>query len=710
MRQLLQDLRSGALTFEQVPRPSVPARHLLVETRASLISAGTERMLVEFARANLLDKARSQPERVRQVLEKVGTDGLLPTLEAVRSKLADPLPLGYCNAGIVRQVGAGVERFAVGDRVVTNGPHAEMVRVPQTLAARIPDEVSDEAACFTPLAAIALQGLRLAEPTLGESVVVFGLGLVGLLSVQLLRAAGCQVIGIDRDSSRLDLARGMGAIPIDGRAADPVAAIMAATGGRGADAVLLTLAASDDGPIRQAAAMCRKRGRLVLVGVTGLNLNRDEFFRKELQFSVSCSYGPGRYDPKYEDEGIDYPLGFVRWTAQRNFEAVLALARDGRIDPAAMITHRFLFEEAGKAYDLLAAGAPSLGVVLQYPAGSAEAQAPTIPVAASSNGRHGAGGLGIIGAGNFTRRTLLPALRKAGVPVRVIGSGQGASAAVAARQFGIAAAVGGAGAVLADPDVGTVFITTRHDSHASLVLAALEAGKHVFVEKPLALSEEDVDRIEAAVERSDRLLMVGFNRRFAPMAVELRAELAARSGPASLLIHVNAGSMPADHWTRASMIGGGRIVGEACHFIDLARFLIGAPIVDLVVTAARERDGVRIDDIAHLGLRFGDGSVATIAYLANGSKAFPKEQVTVSVDGRTTILDNWRRFRRFGGGSGTLFPKAQDKGHQNEVRAWDQAAGAGGPPPIPYPELFEVSRWAIRAEAMVRGTDAAAER
>ncbi|MGE0442308.1 MAG: bi-domain-containing oxidoreductase [Gemmatimonadales bacterium] len=704
-RQLLQNLKTGELLLQEVPRPSVPARHLLVATRTSLISAGTERMLVEFSRGNLLDKARSQPEKVAQVLDKIATDGLLPTLDAVRSKLGEPLPLGYCNAGVVIQTGPGVEGFAVGDRVATNGPHAEVVRVPQTLAARIPDGVSDEAASFTPLAAIALQGVRLAEPTLGETVVVVGLGLVGLLTVQLARASGCRVIGIDRDPGRLALAGEFGATAVDGTATGVVEAVLGMTGGRGADAVLLTLASKDAEPMHQAAKMSRQRGRVILVGTVGLELSRDEFFKKELRFAVSCSYGPGRYDHRYEDDGIDYPLGFVRWTAQRNFEAVLALMGDRRLDPMPLVSHRFGFDEVRPAYDLIAGGGASLGVLLKYPETDRAAGPGALPSTGlvSRTTAPGTGGLGVIGAGNFTRRTLLPALRRAGAQVAVIGSGQGASAAVAASQFGIPRVVGGGREVLAAKEVGTVFITTRHDAHAAMVLAALAAGKHVFVEKPLALSLDDVDRIETALVESDRLLMVGFNRRFAPLAVEMREALRSRSGPASLVIQVNAGALPREHWTRQPLVGGGRIVGEACHFIDLARFLTGSPIVSLDVTAGRDAGGGRVEDLAHLTLGFADGSVATVAYLPNGSRRFPKEWITASADGRTLVLENWRRLRRFGSGRTPILPAGQDKGHAAEMQAWLAATAAGGPAPIPAEELFEVSRWAIRAEALARG-------
>lgn len=703
MKQIFQRLDTGATLLEDVPVPGVGRGQLLIETRASLISAGTERMLVEFGRANLLDKARAQPDKVRQVLEKIRTDGLGPTLEAVRSKLDQPIPLGYCNAGVVVEAGAGAE-FQPGDRVVTNGAHAEYVRVPRTLAARIPDGVSFAHAAFTPVAAIGLQGLRLAGPTLGETVVVFGLGLIGLLTVQLARAHGCRVIGIDRDPARLALAGRFGAAPVDGGTGDVVAQVLALTGGVGADIVLLTLASDSDEPVLRAAEMARKRGRLVLVGVTGLKLSRDAFYRKELSFQVSCSYGPGRYDPVYEEQAQDYPLPFVRWTEQRNFEAVLGLMADGRVDPTELITHRFAFGEAPGAYDLLSSAAPSLGVVLQYPD---RAGAP--PTSDQRTIRRAPAGLipngctvGMIGAGNFASRVLLPALRRTGARLHTIASGAGLSGAITGGRFGFERVTTDLDALFAEPAIDSVFVLTRHDTHAALVIRALEAGKHVFVEKPLALTAPELDQVEAAALASGRIVSVGFNRRFAPLTSEVRRHLSGRAGPASLILTMNAGSIPRDTWIQDPTIGGGRIVGEACHMLDLARALVGSAIANVQVTVARDRQGRPIDDIAHLAVAFADGSTAVVHYLANGSKAFVKERIECFFDGKIVAIDNWRRLRRFGI-PGPLFDFARrmDKGWDAEMRAW--VAGVQvGIAPIPHEEVFEVSRWAIRAAEAAR--------
>jgi len=718
MKQLLQRLDSGETTVAEVPVPAASTGTIVVETRATLVSAGTERMLVEFGRSGLIDKARSQPDKVKQVLDKVRTDGLRPTFEAVRAKLDQPIPLGYCNAGVVVEAGKGSGAFAPGDRVVTNGAHAEYVRVSHTLAARVPDNVAFEAAAFTPVAAIGLQGIRLAEPTLGETVVVFGLGLIGLLSAQLLRANGCRVIGIDRDTSRLALAEHFGVIALNGAEGDVAKRVLSLTGGTGADAVLLTLASKSDDPAHEAAAMSRKRGRLVLVGTTGLNLRRDDLYRKELSFAVSCSYGPGRYDPNYEEAGQDYPLAYVRWTEQRNFEAVLALMAEGRLDVAPLITHRFPIERAPEAYDVISGSAPSLGVILTYPdrAGAVPlresrtiarpAALRTLAATAAVVGQQSQPAVAVIGAGNFAVRTLLPALRSSGAQLHTIASSAGASGAIAGEKFGFEHVTTDLDTIFANDEISTVFVLTRHDSHASLALRALRAGKNVFVEKPLALQCEELDEIADEVERSGRLLMVGFNRRFAPLTDELRKRLSGRAGPLAMVITVNAGTIPSDHWTRDAEQGGGRIVGEGCHFIDLARCLAASPITDMQVTSARDRQGRAVNDIAHVSLAFADGSTAVVHYLANGSRAFPKERIECFWDGRTAAIDNWRRLLGYEG----ALPwgeraRRMDKGHAAELTAWMNAVRTGGPAPIPVEELLEVSRTAIGAETMAGGME-----
>ncbi len=707
MRQILQSLKSGETQVAQVPCPAVGRGQVLIRTARTLVSSGTERMLVDFGRAGFIGKARQQPDKVRQVLDKMRTDGLAPTLEAVFNKLDQPLPLGYCNVGQVLEAGAGVTDFAPGDRVVSNGKHAEAVAVPANLCARVPEGVSDEDAAFTVLGAIALQGIRLVQPTLGEAVVVTGLGLIGLMTVQLLRAHGCRVLGLDFDPAKLRLAERFGAETVDLAAGqDPVAAATRFSRGRGVDAVILTATTKSSEPVHQAALMCRKRGRIVLVGVTGLELSRADFYEKELTFQVSCSYGPGRYDPAYEEKGQDYPVGFVRWTEQRNFEAVLDMMADGRLDVAPLISHRFALEDATSAYDLVTGDAPSLGIVLEYPAAAMEtdaalrartvslAPAASAPAASAPDGA--APAIGFIGSGNYATAVLIPAFRAAGARLVSVASSGGVSSVHAGRKFGFERATTDVDGLLADPAVNTVVIATRHDSHAGLVRRALAAGKAVFVEKPLALTHDDLFEIETAHQVASVTgvprLMVGFNRRFAPHVVKMKQLLAGSPAPKAFIMTVNAGAIPPDHWTQDREAGGGRIIGEACHFIDLLRFFAGAPIAGHTVQAMAGGAG----DTVTITLAFADGSTGTIHYLANGSKAFPKERLEVFAGGRILQLDNFRRLAAFGwNGFRGMKLWRQDKGQKACAAAFCAAVAKGEPSPIPLDELLEVGRVTI---------------
>jgi predicted dehydrogenase len=701
MRQVIQSVSNGSIEPAILPSPRARRGGLLIETSATLVSAGTERMLLEFGKGNLVQKALQQPQRVKEVLAKARTDGVMETLEAVRAKLDQPLALGYCNAGRVLEVGPGAEVFRVGDRVASNGPHAEIVAVPGTLCARIPDTVSDEAAAFTPLAAIALQGVRLITPTLGERVVVFGLGLIGLMAVQILRANGCRVLGLDFDPHKLALARAFGAETADLSAGeDPVAAGEAFSLGRGVDAVLICASTKSSDLVSQAAKMSRKRGRIILVGVVGLELNRADFYEKELSFQVSCSYGPGRYDPDYEDRARDYPFGFVRWTEQRNFEAVLDLMAQGALRVDELITHRFPILEAAKAYEALSDDRAAMGILLTYPEGEATAKrAQTVRLKADALRPAGGARLGVIGAGQFASRVLIPAMKAGGADLVTVTSQGGVSALVHGRKNDFAEATTDVDAVLESRDVDAVVIATRHDSHASLAERALLAGKSVFVEKPLALAEDELDRIAAAVHGAagQPVLMVGFNRRFAPLAVKMKSMLDQLAEPKTFVVTVNAGAIPPDHWTQDLEAGGGRIVGEACHFIDLLRYLVGAPIERLHSIRLGQPAGGVADDKATLVLEFADGSHGTIHYFANGSKAFPKERVEAFGGGRILQLDNFRTLRAWGWPGFGKLSQRQDKGHSACAAAFVAALKSGNPAPIPLEEVLEVSRWSIRA-------------
>lgn len=710
MKQILQSLKDGTTQLSDVPTPRASTGHLLIHTSTTLVSAGTERMLVDFGKANWIDKARQQPDKVRMVLDKVRTDGLATTIEAVQSKLDQPLALGYCNVGVVSELGRGVEGFAVGDRVVSNGKHAEVVCVPKNLCAKVPDGVSDEAASFTVLAAIGLQGIRLVNPTMGECVVVTGLGLIGLLTVQMLREQGCRVLGIDFDPARLALARQFGAEVVNpGAGEDVLAAAQAFSRGRGVDAVIITASTKSNEPVSQAAQMCRKRGRIVLVGVVGLELSRADFYEKELTFQVSCSYGPGRYDPSYEEGGNDYPVGFVRWTEQRNFEAVLDLMASGQLDVAPLVSHRFRLEQAVEAYDLLSSGEPSLGILLQYPQDDAARLAQrtvaldaAAPAAAGGSQAGQACSVAFLGAGNYAGRVLIPAFKAAGASLRTVVSSGGVSAVHYGKKHGFAQASTDGAAVLEDPAIDTVVVATRHDAHARQVLSALRAGKHVFCEKPLCLTLDELADIEAeARARPAQKLMLGFNRRFAPQVVKIKQLLATVAEPKSFVMTVNAGAIPADHWTQDKAVGGGRIVGEGCHFIDLLRHLAGAPIVSHSAVAMGRHPAVEIsDDKATITLQFADGSFGTVHYLANGDKGFPKERLEVFCGGRVLQLDNFRKLRGWGWkGFGKMNLWSQDKGQGACARAFVEAVKGGAACPIPLDEVVEVSRVSIEVQA-----------
>lgn len=665
-------------------------------------------MLVDFGKAGLIGKARQQPERIRQVLDKVLTDGLAPTLEAVFNKLDQPLPLGYCNVGTVLEVGSEVDSFVPGERVVSNGKHAEAVAVPVSLCAKVPDGLSDDEAAFTVLGAVALQGIRLVQPTLGEAVVVMGLGLIGLMTVQLLRAHGCRVLGMDFSAEKLALAEGFGAGIVNlGVGEDPIAAASVFSRGRGVDAVIITASTKSSEPVHQAALMSRKRGRIVLVGVTGLELSRADFYEKELTFQVSCSYGPGRYDLNYEEKGQDYPFGFVRWTEQRNLEAVLDMMAAGRLDVRPLISHRFNLTEAPKAYALIGGSEPSMGVLLKYPTRSAEpVEALTRRSVVLNSERTPSGkiAVGFIGSGNYATAVLIPAFKATQARLVTVASNVGVSGVYAGRKFGFEKTTTDAESVFADDSINGIVIATRHNSHADLVCQAIEARKHVFVEKPLALSLDDLRRVEVAREDAvasafTPVVVVGFNRRFAPHVRKMKSLLDGVSGAKALVMTVNAGAIPADHWTQDAAIGGGRIAGEACHFIDLLRFLAGSQIVHHTTSgiASASRDSVTIQ------LEFADGSTGTVHYFANGSKAYPKERLEVFASGRILHLDNFRKLTGYGWpGFSRMNLWRQDKGQKACAAAFVRAVEEGGGSPIPFDELLEVSRVTIEVAKAAR--------
>lgn len=689
MRQIIQDMKSGQTILEEVPVPQVKSGSVLIKTSCSLVSLGTERMLVEFGKASLIDKARQQPDKVKQVLDKIKTDGVQPTIEAVFNKLGHPLPLGYCNSGTVVAIGNGVTEFKVGDRVASNGQHAEYVCVPKNLVAKIPENVSDEEAAFTVIGSIGLQGIRLINPQLGETVVVIGLGLIGLIAAQLLQANGCRVIGIDFDEEKVQLAREKNIIGINPtKGTDPVKYVLEETASYGADAILITASTKTDEVIHQAAEMSRKKGRIVLVGVIGLGLRRDDFYKKELSFQVSCSYGPGRYDDDYENRGIDYPLPFVRWTEKRNFETVLQAIAMGRIDVKSLITEEVKLDNYKEIYgDMRKHG--SIASIIKYPSDS---KMRTVVEVTSLNFTGTKGQIGIIGAGNFTSATMLPALTKSKACIRYIASVQGLSAKILAKKVGAKRATSDYHEILKDDVVDLVMITTRHNLHAPMVLDALYAGKHVFVEKPLCLNQKELGEIVTAYQMAQKngvTLTVGFNRRFSSFAVKMK-ELAGK-GVKNIIATMNAGFIPSEVWVHDLKTGGGRIIGEACHFIDLCSFLTDSIVTSVCMNAMGENPEENTDNASIL-LRYKDGSNAVINYFANGSKSYSKERVEIYTQEKTLVLDNWRELKGYGCKGFTKMKKSMDKGHTTQFSLLNERILRGGEALIPFCSIINTTK------------------
>ena len=709
MKQIIQNLKNGKTSIVDVPVPPAGAGQILIRSTHTILSAGTERMLIDFGKAGWIDKARQQPEKVKQVLDKIKTDGILPTIEAVFNKLDEPISPGYCNAGVIVEVGAGVTEFQLGDRVVSNGPHAEIVCVPRNLCAKIPDGVSNEEAAFTVLASIALQGLRLSMPTLGERFMVFGLGLVGLLAVQFLRASGCPVLAVDVSQERLKLAESFGAKAVNlSKEADPVAAALNWTGGLGVDGVIVAASAKGDDIVHQAAESCRKRGRIILVGVVNLNLRRNDFYEKEISFQVSCSYGPGRYDEKYEQAGHDYPFGFVRWTEQRNFEAVLEALRSRQLHVKELITHRIALAEAAGMYDKVLHDPTSLGIIIEYPNNVSPDWSRSIQIFSASESPIAAKPVkskhevalkvGIIGSGNYAKATLLPALSRTKAHLVAIADINGVAAAHAARKYGASQAVSDYRLILNDPEIAAVFVLVGHHLHARFVAEVLASGKAVFVEKPLAIDQAQLNELILVYrEVLYPAVMVGFNRRFSPHVIKIKEALAGRAVPLCMTMTVNAGFIPAEHWTQDPVRGGGRIIGEGCHFIDLLSYLAGARVTTVCAQMVGGKAPVREDKMS-IVLGFGDGSIGTVHYLANGSKSYPKETLEVFGDARVIRMDNFRVTKGYGFKNFRSFRTwRQDKGHRAEIQAFINSVTQGGGSLISFDEIVNVTQASFAA-------------
>jgi len=710
MKQVIQDLRTRQLKVVDVPPPVAQRGRVTVRTVASLISAGTERMTVEMGNRSLFGKARERPDLVKQVIQKAQSEGVLNTLNAVRAKLGSVTALGYSASGTVIGVGDDVTGFRPGDRVACAGAgyasHAEVLSVPQNLCVRLPETVDFESAAFSTLGAIALQGLRLASPTLGEAFVVIGLGLIGQLTVQLLKANGCRVFGIDPEARKTEIARALGADDACAPKDDAQRRVLEWSRGRGADGVLITAATSSNEPVEMAGEISRLKGRVVAVGLVGLDVPRDTYYHKELTLNISMSYGPGRYDPEYEERGHDYPLAYVRWTEGRNLEAFLDLVAEGRVNVAPLITHRFSVDEAERAYQLITdeLKEPYLGVVLSYDPERKTETRIRLPAAETVTAPNQSVSIGLIGAGSYAKRYLLPNFKAAGAQFQTVATASGVSAREVGEKYGFRYCVSGADEVIDDENVNLVVIATRHDTHAEMAMRALESGRHVFVEKPLALNDEELAKVIQAAGQSDRRLMVGFNRRFSPIALAAKDFFRDAQAPLSINYRVNSGRIPKEHWIQDPRVGGGRIIGEVCHFIDLMQYLTGAVTTRVFAEASANRnDDIVSEDSVFITLRFSDGSNGSIAYLAEGDKALAKERVEIFGEGKTFVIEDFRSATSHRDGQEKrIRGRGQDKGQANEVREVCRAVLEGGPALIALEDLAATTRATFRIMECLR--------
>lgn len=708
MKQLLQSLKTGDTFIEECPTPSVSSGSIRIQTTRSLISPGTEKMLVDFGKSSVFNKAKKQPEKVKQVFNKIHTDGVFATYDAVKSKLNEPIKMGYSNVGIIDKCASDIEEFKIGDRVVSNGPHSDHVVVGKNLCAHIPDNVSDEDASFTVVGSIALQGIRLLKPSIGEYIVIIGVGLIGLLAVQILKANGCKVLAVDYDQSKLDLAKNFGAEILNLSTDSSLNSYtLSKTNGYGADGVLICASTDSNDPIKDAAEISKKRGKIILVGVTGLEIDRGLFYEKELTFQVSCSYGPGRYDYNYESLGQDYPLGYVRWTEKRNFEAFLELLSSNAINVKPLISIKYNFKDATKAYSSLLENKNLIGVLLKYDFENIKKHDSVTLLKKSYISQKPV--IGFIGSGNYASRVLIPNFKKNNAQLHSIVTSNGLSGTISARENNFSKSLTNFNEFISDKDLNTVIIATKHNSHADMVEKCLNLKKNVWVEKPLAISLEEHLRIKNLfLKNSGPLpqLMVGFNRRFSPLVTKMHSLLTAINIPKSIIITVNAGTLPSDHWTQSIEVGGGRIIGEACHFIDLARYLVGKKIVETSVSLFELKKNTSYKkDTVTFSLKFEDGSIATIHYFANGSSKFQKERIEAFCDGRVLQLNNFKNLKGFGWKN---FKKIsllrQNKGQAESVKAFLNSI-TSGKSCIPLDEIIEVSEKTLEIDNKLRSID-----
>jgi len=707
MKQLLQNIKTGKSTIEDVPVPTPREGQALVKVEASLVSVGTERMVVEFAEKSLVGKARSRPDLVKQVLDKARREGLLNTAQAAFNRLDQPMALGYSSAGKIVALGKNTHGLKVGQRVACAGGgyavHAEYNCVPSNLLTPLPKNVDFESAAFTTLGAIAMHGFRLAEPQIGENVAVIGLGLLGLLTIQIASAAGCKVLGIELDPKRIALASSLGLQAVSRQKAESTSEIF--TANRGFDVVLICADTPSNDPVELAGTIARDRARVVATGAVGSTIPRKIYYGKELSFINSRSYGPGRYDSSYEEQGNDYPLGYVRWTEGRNFEAVVDLISKGKLQVKPLITHRFPIEKATTAYDVITGKKKEnfLGVLLTYPDSEWKVESRAIHFPLSKSTKTATVKLGVLGAGLFANAVMLPAIKKIeDIQLVGIASSGGLHAQHTGKKFGFKYATSSEDDIINDPNINTVAILTRHNSHAELVVKALKAGKHVFVEKPLAINSKQLEQITKALKSNlQSLISVGYNRRFAPLAESLQSQISSLQSPLHVHYRVNAGYIPPDHWTQDPNIGGGRIIGEACHFVDFITFLVGAPPVSVSAHALPDGGKYREDNVS-MTCTFPDGSIGVVDYLANGDKSFPKERVELFCGGMVAVLDDFVSLQITKDGKKNEERGAQDKGWVKEIAAFVESIQKGSEPPIPYEQLIGVTKSTLEAIESLR--------
>jgi len=694
MKQLLQNLKTGEILLEEIPLPNCSKNEVLIKVEKSLISPGTERMLLEFGKSSYLQKARQQPDKVKMVLDKIKTDGLAPTLETVFSKLGEPMPLGYNSAGIVMEVGSNVTEFKTGDRVISNGTHSEVVVVGKNLVAKIPDDVSFDEASLTVLASVALQGVRLAQPTLGETFVVIGLGLLGQISLDLLRANGCEAIGVDIDQGKVDLAKSNGYKALNpAQGEDPIQFVNQLTNEIGVDGVIITAATKANGPLEQAADIVRRKGRIIAVGAIGMNIPRPPFYAKEIEFFVSNSFGPGKHDPFYEMEGNDYPIGYVRWTENRNFQAILALLSNGALDFKYLLTHHYKFPDAPKAYDEIMNNRDALGVILEYDSEKTKLDK-KVMLTQTQISNSPEVGIGVIGAGNFTKLIVLPNLAKSDATIVGVSSAKGLSSSLAGEKFGAKYSTTDYKELMKDDSINTIFITTRHDNHADLVIESLENGKHTFVEKPLAVNIEQLSKVVYAYSTLSEKgkapqLIVGFNRRFSPHAKYMYKTIAGRSSSLAMSMTVNAGALPKNLWVHEPSQGG-RIIGEGCHWIDLMSFMANSKVKSVHSIAMNQESIQAIqNDNVIINLKFEDGSIGSLQYISTGNKSFAKERMTLFCEGKVLELDNFKKVNGYG--SSKFKSRGQDKGHKAEMLGFVENIKNANAPMISFESLVNTT-------------------